>query len=296
MTQDEQNILESLAEHYLITGVHADFQARFGDRFTYSVPSRKAGYTHVNTKGPDPRDYVTYAYAALRRGDESGWIDAVGHAERAVHLSVESLVSLHCLNRYARKVNFPGLLRLFEELRAFPTRLMAALNRRRNLIEHEYEVPTETEAREFVEMAELFVLLCYRFFRGAVIGVYVGEDAVCREYRILPEHYAIGVFDVTSPRSLTTPNGVIHYNMALDTPRHETRRIPIDGDHFGDWSLIVALLAFTTNSSAYRLHQGGAPGEILSFPCAFELADEQDEHGRHVVKMTESIYGSVPQK
>ena len=289
---DDEVVLRALADHYQISGVHAEFRNRFGARFTYALPSVTAGFSRINPKGPEPRDYIVYALSEAQHSDPPNLINAVANAKRAVHLAVESLVQLYCLAGYARKRGFPGLLALFQNLGAFPTRLMAALNRRRNEIEHEYQTPSMNEVGDFTEMAELFVGLCYRFFRAAVIGVYTGHvgAAVCHEYQIDPQTKSLLVSDVVTNKVIVVSEGPIHYNIQRLAARTLVRTVPLDADHEAEWSSVLALLTHCTNSNTYRLHELGQPGEIVPTLWELELSSERDASGRVTVRTTQNTY------
>lgn len=290
---ERDHLLATLAAHYDVRSIHPEFRERFGSRFTYAVPSSTAGFSKINPNGPEPREYIVFARADVRRADQQGCINALSNAKRGVHLSVESLVQLYRLSRYARKAGFPGLLQLLQQLEVFPTRLMAVLNRRRNVMEHEYAAPTYEETTEFVEMAELFVDLCYRFFRAAVIGVYVGEESVCREYRIDPIAFALAVSEVSAPSSFETPDGTIHYNILKETPRVVIKQVPLDADNQTEWAPIVSLLAHCTNSGTYRLSEFGRPGEIVPTLVQHQVIKESDEHGRTLIRVTSDTFAPV---
>ena len=66
-------------------------------------------------------------------------INAVANAKRAIHLCIDAFLRIYCLGKWASRKPFPVVLGLLSDLGAFPTRLVHSLNRRRNLIEHEYE-------------------------------------------------------------------------------------------------------------------------------------------------------------
>ena len=291
MTDDSQ-VVGTLAEVYHIRGYSPGFERGFRQDLTYVVPSAKAGLPKINPQGPDPREYVEFAKDDLARGGASGAINALSNAKRAVHLSIERLLQLHCLNRYATKAGFPGLLRLFDELEAFPTRMVASLNKRRNVVEHEYASVGEDEARDFVEISDLFVRLCYRYFRSAVVGVYVGRvtSEACHEWRLNPIAYAVDVFDVQAATKVMTQHGPVHYNISRNTPRRLIEQIPITLARKSDWVPIVALWLYCTNEAAYRLKQLGTPGQIIPTICEYELRTEQDAQGRSLVHMTETTY------
>ena len=125
---EREQIVGTLAEVYYIRGYSPGFARGARANLSYAVPSAKAGLPKVNPYGPEPREYVEFAKDDLARGGAAGAINAVSNAKRAVHLAVERLLQLHCLNRYANKTGFPGLLRLFDELEGFTTRMVGFKN------------------------------------------------------------------------------------------------------------------------------------------------------------------------
>ncbi len=291
MTSNDQEIFDILEDVYY-TRTRAGFAAPPRHQFVYCFRSVRASFSRVNPNGPDPREYVEFARDAVRRGGASACIDALSHAKRAIHLAVQSFLQLHCLTRVANKLNFPRQLELIDEIEAFPTRLMAILNRRRNEAEHEYSSVPEKEAREYVEMAELFVTMCYRYIAGAVVGVYAGKvnDERCFEYRIDPVGYTLEVRHVEAPNRIGTAIGTMHYNMTRSASRVTVANVPLDLAHKAEWLPGVNLLVYATRESAFRLPRLGAPGEIVPSEIEFEITNERDEFGRRQVKSSETTY------
>jgi hypothetical protein len=294
MTPNDQEILDILEDVYY-TRSRAGFAAPPRNEFVYCFRSARASFSRVNPNGPDPREYVEFAREAVRRGDASACIDALSHAKRAIHLAVQSFLQLYSLTRLANKLNFPRQLDLLDEIGAFPTRLMALLNRRRNEAEHEYSAVPEAEAREYVEMAELFVTMCYRYIGGAVVGVYAGKisDERCFEYRIDAVGYTLEVREVEALSRVLAPIGTLHYNIGGTTPRKVIGNVPLDLAHKTEWLPGVNLLVYATRETAFRLPRLGAPGDIVPSEIQFEITNERDQFGRREVKSSETTYAAA---
>jgi hypothetical protein len=283
MTSEEAvELLGMLATLYFLPQFDPGFAVGRRAKLLYAVPSMRASFPKVNRKGPDPKDYLDFARKDLAQRSSSGAINAVANAKRAIHLSIESFLQVYCLQKVVVRKPFPVVLELLSELGAFPVRLVNSLNRRRNLIEHEYEQPSHEEAHDLVEIAELFVTLAYRFFRHAVVGVYVGSkhSEVCREWLLHPARSQVQVFEIASTDMIPTPGGVVHYNVNHEMPRALVETIPLDAEHKHDWLPILDLFVYCTKSEAFQLGNIGGPGVIVPSRVSFECTDNRDEHGR----------------
>ncbi len=292
-------MLEAL---YLLPESAPGFASGRRAHLRFAVPSMRAGYSKVNRKGPDPKDYVEFAYKDLASNSPAAPINAVAHAKRAIHQSIESFLSVYCLRKWASRKPFPVVLELLSALGAFPTRLVRSLNRRRNLIEHEYEHPSPDEAIELVEVAELFVTIAYRYFRQAVIGAYVGEERsnTCFEWLLHPPGPSVQIFEISSPNVIPTPNGSVHYNITHDMPRTLRQTISLTAEDQDLWLPLIDLFVYCTRAELFQLGSIGGPGVIVPSRVAFECTDNRDEHGRRqfvihqVTEAPESVVLGIP--
>jgi|GEM_PF-1961266 len=294
-TSDDKEIIDILFDAYYLANHTPGLASGVRVGTLYAFRSTRAGFSQVNPLGPEPRDYVEFAREDVARGNPAGFINSLSNSKRAVHLAVQAFLQLHCLTRMASKMNFPQLLELFDQLEAFPTRLVASLNKRRNIVEHEYSAVSEEEARDFLDVAELFVTLCYRYFGGAVIGVYVGKvgDDSCYEYRINPAEYSLVISRVHAPEYVQSTAGRIHFNIGRGSRKDVVEQIPLEKGTRAEWLSPMNLLVFCTRQTAFRLGRIGRPGEIVPSESEFEITNTRDEHGRRETKLTETIFAPV---
>ncbi len=102
-----------------------------------------------------PLEYLDFCEEELRENSVRTRINAVAHAKRAIHSHIDFL--LHNCGRCLREADFPTKLDLLRRLGIVAPGILAKYNRLRNLIEHEYEAPTYDQAREVVDVAQLFL-------------------------------------------------------------------------------------------------------------------------------------------
>jgi hypothetical protein len=142
----------------------------------YALVNFSVSLTQINPKGPEPFEYIEYAKSNLASCNEQGYIDALGHAKRAVHLIIETFLRVWGLDTIYGRAKFPDKLKIMQEMGAFPIRMIEQLNKKRNLVEHEYVSVKHQEAADFVDIADMFLLLSYPLIKHAVVGAYVGLE------------------------------------------------------------------------------------------------------------------------
>jgi hypothetical protein len=141
----------------------------------YVIPGRWANIKPVGPNGVDPDDYVRFARSDLQSGMKKDTISAVGHAKRAIHLSVDSLLELIGLSDLT-EAGFDLKTDILQEVNAFPIKLISDLNKRRNSIEHEYEVIKREKAENLVDVADMFVRVSSPILNSIVCGAGVGIE------------------------------------------------------------------------------------------------------------------------
>lgn len=98
--------ISTLRDGYLLRDTDPSFAVGHRANLVYAVESLSAGLNKVNSRGPDPLDYLEYAKRDLTTPDTRGAINALGNAKRAIHLSIDALLKLWGLTDFAR-ANFP---------------------------------------------------------------------------------------------------------------------------------------------------------------------------------------------
>jgi hypothetical protein len=111
-----------------------------------------------------PEDWLSAAEADLQDGESPrNLVNAVCNAKRAIHAQVDFLLfNCRC---YRDRASFPEKIRCLEQLGIVAPALLRNYNDLRNTIEHEYESPTNAQARDCIDVARLFVDATKRFLR-----------------------------------------------------------------------------------------------------------------------------------
>jgi hypothetical protein len=120
-------------------------------------------------------------------------------------------------------------------------------------MEHEYEVPDFERARDDVEIAEMFVRLCYPFFVSTTVGAFVGLDAdsIDWAWESNLDKSEIRIYDAQGGERVTTPSGFAFINHSpLDQSEWALRRtIPIMQKNRLEWIDIMNALVYATKRS-----------------------------------------------
>jgi len=217
--------IEKLSSGYAIREVDIDFSIGKRYFFRYATPSKYLVFSSLNENGPEPLDYIAYAKADISLKNQRGRINALGHAKRAIHLVIDQLLYAFAISKAYRRSNFPSKLALLKEIDAFPIRILDQLNRTRNLIEHKYKDISEEEVVNFTEVAEMFILLTYPYFKNIVKAAYIGvdRDDRCLECEASQKKEILIIQEVQAPLYFNSPQGRVYYNI-----EHEHKRIPLE--------------------------------------------------------------------
>lgn len=248
--------VDRLKDTYLFQDIVPDFALGRRQHLRYALGNQYACLAVLNPEGPEPLEYLEYAKLDVSHGDLRGAINALGHAKRAVHLTVESFLKILGLKTYT-KAKFPEKLEILQALNAFPTRMIGILNRERNLVEHEYVNIGIEEAANFVDIAEMFLLLAYPYLKRTVVGAYVGleGDERCLEWSLDLEKGEINIYQVASTQFIESPLlGKVHYNMPCldEDARMLTNVVSITKSNTEEWLPYLDLFVYGTKRAAIR--------------------------------------------
>lgn len=213
-----------------------------------------------NRRGVDVLDYLYFAKADLLSKDLRGAINALGNAKRAIHLLVDCFLELLGLKRIYSKDNFPAKLEIVKKLEAFPTKLLMTLNERRNLIEHGYDQIELHEAEDFVEIAEVFVKLCYPYFGCTTVGARIGEVNSDKDIEWLLDPLAseITVSECQGASKLETGSyGTIYYNLKTKPEKTVVKSIRMTKMNTAEW--IPILNTFLYGTQRRRMSRADVP-------------------------------------
>lgn len=217
--------------------------------------SKSLYFTRLNKNGPEPFDYLAYAKSDLSTGSQQGRINALGHAKRATHLTVEQLMYAWGLQKAYGRTRFPTKLAILKELGAFPIKMITDLNHTRNLMEHKFEDVREDDVSKFVEITEMFLLLIYPYFKCIVKGVYVGlvDDDRCLEWTVDHEEAKVSIYEVEAPLWIDSALGRVHCNVGDENSRSLLETFQITRASSRRWLPYLDLFVYCTKRAAIRL-------------------------------------------
>lgn len=201
----------------LIRGIDSDFAVGRRTHLRYAFCSAFAGWGKINSNGPEPFEYLEYAKSDLMSGKPGSAINALGNAKRAIHLTLVSFLEIIGLEPAYGKARFPAQLSIIQKLNAFPTRMLKNLNQKRNVVEHEYKAIEIDESADFVDVAEMFLLLAYPYLQQTVVSAYVGieGDDRCLAW-VLDLPSKVCIYEIRDYRIVNSPIGNLYYPHSSD--------------------------------------------------------------------------------
>ena len=167
-----------------------------------------------------PSTYLEFARNDLIEGNENRqFVNAVTNAKRAFHYQIESLSDAFAIKKYQRnKLNIHHRLDFLQKCGVISPNILKKLNRTRNLVEHEYYIPTEDEAQDYVDIVELFLhatkVICDIF--PTSMGLEILKDEQYDKSKNLPEELEIRIKDGSGV--ITILNGDLKKTITTDNP------------------------------------------------------------------------------
>ncbi len=241
--------IKGILSDYIIKGVDPYFSQGHRSNLRYAAKEYiYAVLMEINPKGIDILDYLYFAKADLLSKDLRGAINALGNAKRAIHLLIDSFLELFGLKKIYGDDNFPTKLEIIERIEAFPTRLLKNLNKKRNLIEHDYDQIELDEAEEFVEIAEIFLKLCYPYLKRSMIGTRISEINSDKdiEWLLNPITSEITISECQGASIIETYHGPIYYNLKSKPEKIELKSIKMNKINVAEWLPILNTFLYCT--------------------------------------------------
>ncbi|NFG24362.1 hypothetical protein FDF86_01720 [Clostridium botulinum] len=176
-----------------------------------------------------PEDFLEFAKEDYRNLDNRGLVGVLSNSKRAIDCQVDWIISYlgfdylnfneknypnikKVINDFEKDISYDNTisfkLRFIQALEIAPTFLISKIRKFRNRLEHEYIVPKENEAKEAIEIAELFInatqnIIWHKFFSDYCISnceydskyktpyIIVSFDLRCSEEGAINLHYNI---------------------------------------------------------------------------------------------------------
>jgi hypothetical protein len=145
--------------------------------------------------------YLQFAARDLEDASERGAVNALGNIKRALHQTVDTLLQGYGLLARNRRLSFPRKLELIDIAGLFSLSILKTLNDERNLVEHDYRVPTHARAKEALDVVRLWLLATRRLSEFVVYESLAGwrDDQTLGVVQLNPALGLLEFFKVNGP-------------------------------------------------------------------------------------------------
>ncbi|MEC4728980.1 hypothetical protein HWQ46_26055 [Shewanella sp. D64] len=115
-----------------------------------------------------PRHYLDFAIQDMEESgeikSERSLVNTLSNAKRALHLQVETIAKGFGFPTPERGYpNFHRYLEYCQKCGVVTPKILKRLNTVRNKVEHKYYIPTESEAKDFIDIVDLFLAATDKF-------------------------------------------------------------------------------------------------------------------------------------
>ena len=171
---------------------------------------------------PMPEKYIDFAREDINDGiGNRVCINAVGNAKRALHLQVENLCDAFAWKRVKKKRSYPFGVKLefISDCGIISPAILSRLNKTRNRVEHDYDIPTMEEAVDYIDIVELFVSatkgILNRFPSSITFELFDDEDAKSCEIP-LPDKITVDLKCCTGGLAIEFDDNTAFSKIAID--------------------------------------------------------------------------------
>ncbi len=127
--------------------------------------------THDNVKtGFDisPNEFLKFAEYDLTAKYDHHLVNSLSNTKRAIDSQLDFLLIGFGLSERSKKWNFPTKINFLNSVGIISPRILNKINKKRNLLEHEYKNPNKEDVEDALDVAELFVNYTNKYLFQAV--------------------------------------------------------------------------------------------------------------------------------
>ena len=246
-------------------GVYFFYETAEPVPFRYLTPTLQVGPLPPPYESDmSPSDYLEFAVEDLASDTARGLINSFSNAKRAFHLAIDSLLHQYGLFAKHRKSRFPEKLRLIDAIGMIPIEIMRNLNVERNLLEHEYAVPSKTRVKEAIDVTRLLLLATERLVEATPHEAVIGWRKPARHLlmQLEPQAGELRFFRISGQcRKLNgvscisgpiRPFGGHGFSNGIKVAEKPWKTVPLDKAHLAEWQPIVRELVRAQRRQASR--------------------------------------------
>lgn len=106
-----------------------------------------------------PKEFLELAESDLMASYNNHLLNSLTNTKRAIDSQLDSLLIAFGLFKRSKKERwtFPKKIEFLNDMRIISPRILKKINKKRNLLEHEYKNPSEEEVEDALDVASLFI-------------------------------------------------------------------------------------------------------------------------------------------
>ena len=135
------------------------------------------------------KDFLVFAKSDFKDNDEKGLVNALSNAKRAISNRMDEMIKLSCLQEISSKKrwNLPTKMDKLSAVGIFVPRLLQRkITSMRNLLEHEYIRPKDSqEVEDVIDIAELFLASTEQYIEFGLLGAIGLSGYNCAIFNIM---------------------------------------------------------------------------------------------------------------
>lgn len=114
------------------------------------------------------KDFLNFAELDLKGDSKRDIINALSNIKRAIENRMDCLLFIFGYSKISKNFNFPDKLNKLNKLNIVAPRILAKINKIRNLLEHEYKIPKKSQVEDALDVAILFLESTKNFLKKFV--------------------------------------------------------------------------------------------------------------------------------
>jgi hypothetical protein len=218
-----------------------------------------------------PEAYLEFAIEDAKDPSDRGKVNAFTNIKRSLHLAVDTLLHQYGLFTRFKKIDFPNKLSILDSIEVLPTTIVRNLNIERNLVEHEYEIPSGKRVQEAIDVLKLLLMARGTLLEGTPHEAVVGwrnpkKHLVLRLEPMLGE---IQLFTLRAKGKYRRSEGVYHfcgnlrtfsgdeYCQGVSVARRPWKTIELNKQTMTTWAPIIRELVAVQRKNRLATQIGG---------------------------------------
>jgi hypothetical protein len=117
-----------------------------------------------------PSEFLKFADCDLTAKYDHHLVNSLSNSKRAIDSQLDSLLIGFGLSERSKKWRFPQKIDFLNNVGVISPRILTKINKKRNLLEHEYKNPSEEEVEDALDVATLFVAYTNKYLFRANTG------------------------------------------------------------------------------------------------------------------------------